>query len=364
MKVVVTGTRGIPGIMGGVETHCENLFPLIAKKGYDITIVCRSSYVKKQLDFWEGIRLVNIKAPKKKAFEAFVHTFRAVNYAAKTNTDIVHINATGPALLVPYAKMRGLKVVFTHHGPDYDRQKWGKLAKMMLRLGEKFGCKYADQVIVISNVIKKIIADKYGRTENVSLIYNGVPEPVFCDWPEYFEELGIEKGKYVFAFGRFVKEKRFHDLIEAFHNSNLSEKGYRLVIAGDADFEDAYSTHLKSIAKENNVVLTGFIKGRKLQSLLSGAALFVLPSSYEGLPIALLEAMSYKLPLVVSDIPANLEVGLEPQSYFETGNIKQLSKMLEERYTLGRINYNMEKYRWEKIAEETEGVYNRLYELS
>ncbi|MBR2199188.1 MAG: glycosyltransferase, partial [Bacteroidales bacterium] len=167
MKIVVTGTRGIPNVMGGVETHCEELFPRIAAQGVDVTVVRRSNYVSDGLEEWKGVRIVDIPSPKKKSIEAVIHTFRAVNYAVKVKADVLHIHAIGPALLVPYAKMRGLKVVFTHHGPDYDRDKWGFLAKTMLKLGERFGCKFADKVIVISNVIKDLIARKYNRTADV-----------------------------------------------------------------------------------------------------------------------------------------------------------------------------------------------------
>ena len=216
MKIVVTGTRGIPNIMGGVETHCEELYPRIAAKGIDITVIRRSSYVHDELSEWHGVKLVNVKSPRKKTFEAMVHTFKAINKAKKLGADVVHIHTIGPALLAPYAKLLGLKVVLTHHGPDYDRDKWGVIAKSILKLGESMGCLFADHVIVISNVIKNLIAERCGRTKNVSLVYNGVPEPEFCDDPEYFEELGIEKGKYILGMCRFVPEKHFHDLIDAY----------------------------------------------------------------------------------------------------------------------------------------------------
>ena len=153
MKIVVTGTRGIPNIMGGVETHCEELFPRIAARGYDVTVIRRKSYVHDTLHEWTGVKLVDVETPKKKSFEAIIHTFRAINKAKKLGTDVLHIHAIGPALLVPYAKLLGMKVVFTHHGPDYDRDKWGFAAKTMLKLGESMGCKFADHVIVISDVI-------------------------------------------------------------------------------------------------------------------------------------------------------------------------------------------------------------------
>ena len=360
MKIVVTGTRGIPNIMGGVETHCEELFPRIAEKGFDITIIRRSNYVKDSLKEWKGVKLLNVESPKKKSFEAIIHTFRAINEAKRLKADILHIHAIGPALLIPYAKMLGMKVVFTHHGPDYDRDKWGMAAKTMLKLGERFGCMFADEVIVISNVIRNLIKQKYNRTQHVHLIYNGVPQPEMSDYPEYFKELGIEKGKYILGMCRFVPEKNLHHLIEAF--SRTEHKNYKLVLAGDTDFEDDYSRKLKKMAREHDVVLTGFIKGKKLHSLLTNTRCFVLPSSHEGLPIALLEAMSYQIPVIVSDIPAILEVGLNPECYFPVGNIQELSKKLQKNMDTSyqKVEYDMSKYDWDAIAQQTVDTYYDL----
>lgn len=367
MKIVVTGTRGIPNIMGGVETHCEELFPRMVERGYDVTLIRRSNYVKDDLHEWKGVKLVTIPSPKKKSFEAIIHTFRAINEAKKLGADVLHIHAIGPALLVPYAKLLGMKVVFTHHGPDYDRDKWGFAAKTILKMGERMGCMFADDVIVISNVIKNLIARKYGRTKNVHLIYNGVSEPEICDYPEYFKELGIEKGKYILGMCRFVPEKNLHHLVEAYRqlivkNEKLIEQGYKLVLAGDTDFEDEYSLGLKQMARENGVVLTGFIKGRKLHSLLTNCRCYCLPSSHEGLPIALLEAMSYGVKVVVSDIPANLEVGLPKDDYFHCGNVDELSAKLGKIIDapLQHVDYDMSKYDWNQIADEVGGVYQGL----
>lgn len=360
MKIVITGTRGIPNIMGGVETHSEELFPRIAQLGHDTTVIRRSNYVKDELTEWNGVKLVNVDSPKKKAFEAILHTLRAIDKAKKLGAEVLHIHAIGPAMLTPYAKLKGMKVVFTHHGPDYDRDKWGLAAKTMLKLGEWMGCMFADRVIVISEVIRNLIARKYGRTKGVHLIYNGVPQPEICDYPEYFQELGIEKGKYILGMCRFVPEKNLHHLIEAF--SKINTRGYKLVLAGDTDFEDDYSRELKQMARENGVVLTGFIKSKKLHSLLSHTRCFVLPSSHEGLPIALLEAMSYHLPVIVSDIPANLEVGLKKECYFPCGNVEELAQKLQCNVSAPYHieNYDMSKYDWDAIAKQVNEVYLSL----
>ena len=344
MKIVVIGTRGIPDILGGVETHCEELFPRIAKKNVDITLIRRKSYIHDSLTEFQGVKLVDIETPKKKSFEAIIHTFKAILKANSLHADIVHIHAIGPALLTPLARLLGMKVVFTHHGPDYDRDKWGFAAKTMLRLGERMGCMFANEVIVISEVINDILVRKYGR-KNCHLIYNGVPTPDKIDSIDYLSEVGVEPCKYVFAMGRFVPEKNFHQLIRA------------------TDFEDDYSKKLKSLAKENGVILTGFIKGTKLHELLTHARCFVLPSSHEGLPIALLEAMSYDLPVIVSNIPANLEVGLAFDCYFQTGNEKQLQEKLQKNLVQDfcPVHYFMDEYNWDRIAEQVVSVYRNMF---
>ena len=365
MKIVVTGTRGIPNIMGGVETHCEELFPRIASHGIEVTVIRRKNYVHDELSEWKGVHLLDIKSPKQKSFEAIVHTFRAINKAKRIGADVLHVHAIGPALLVPYAKLLGMKVVFTHHGPDYDRDKWGFVAKNILKLAEWMGCKYADHVIVISEVIKDLIAKRCGRTENVHLVYNGVPKPEICHEPEYFKELGVEEGKYILGMCRFVPEKHLHDLVDAYVRLKEEKRipeDVRLVLAGDTDFEDNYSRGLKQKARENGVVLTGFIRGKKLHSLLTNAACYSLPSSHEGLPIALLEAMSYRLPVITSSIPANLEVGLDSTCYHEVGDVDTLASKIESivNQPLQRIDYDMSKYDWDHIAEQVTNIYKTL----
>jgi glycosyltransferase involved in cell wall biosynthesis len=322
----------------------------------DVTVARRSSYVHDTLKEWKGVKLVDVPTPKKKSFEAIIHTFRAINRAKREGAEILHIHAIGPALLVPYARLLGMKVVFTHHGPDYDRDKWGTAAKLILKLGERMGVTFANEVIVISQVINNLISRKYGR-KDAHLIYNGVSQPDFTDFPEYFSELGIEKGKYILGMCRFVPEKNLHHLVEAF--TQIKNNDCMLVLAGDADFEDDYSRELKRKAREAGVILTGFIKGKKLHSLLTHAKAYVLPSSHEGLPIALLEAMNYRLPVVVSDIPANLEVGLSLDCYFPVGNIAQLANHLQQIVDgpCKRMEYNMEAYNWDYIAEQVMKVY-------
>jgi len=221
------------------------------------------------------------------------------------------------------------------------------------------GCKFANQVIVISSVINTMIQQKYGRMD-ACLIPNGVPAPIITADTAYLSTLGVEARKFVFAMGRFVPEKNLHLLIKAF--ADLQPVGYKLVIAGDADIEDAYSKELKQLAKNNGVILTGFIKGMPLYTLLSHARLFVIPSSHEGLPIALLEAMSYGLPVLASDIPAKKEIGLPLSSYFQYDEnmLANLTRALRNKLDDAAIpEYDMSRYNWDFIAQQTIAAYEK-----
>lgn len=363
MKIFVAGTRGIPDIPGGVEKHCQELYPLIAAAGHEVILATRTPYVGARQQEWQGVKLAHIYAPRRKSMEAIVHTFLAILKARLCSPDIVHIHAVGPALLVPFARLLGLKVVFTNHGPDYDRQKWGRLAKFVLRLGEKLGGKWAHEVIVISNVIKDIIRRRCGRDSN--LIYNGVPIPELSTRTDFLERHHIKPGNYLLAVARFVPEKGLTDLIQAFRQL---ESGVQLVIAGDADHETDYSRKVKKTAAvDDDIVLTGYITGEDLNQVFTHARLFVLPSYHEGLPIALLEAMSYGLRVLVSDIPANKEVALPEQCYFRCGDIADLVAKID--FLLAQTmaaeekdefrKRIMENYNWGKIAEQTIGVYEK-----
>ncbi len=361
MKILVLGTRGIPNIPGGVETHCEHLYPRMLKNGENsITVICRSNYVEdKTRKEYNGISLKNIYSPKSKSLEAIVHSFLSVAYAAIKRPDVVHIHAIGPNLVAGLARLFNLKVVMTHHGPDYKRLKWNGLAKSFLRTGEWMGVTFANKAIVISQEIKEHVASTYKRTDCL-LIPNGVDKPVISSNTDYIESIGLAKDQYIFTLGRFVPEKGFDYMIRSFSRSGMSKK-YKLVIAGDADHESEYSLTLKALAKENNVILPGFLKGEKLRQLFSNSGLFVLPSFYEGLPIALLEAMSYGLPILASNIAANTQVNLPEECYFDVGNETALTNRLDQVELKGeRFVYEMKRYDWDLIASQTLEVYKSL----
>jgi len=376
LRVAVAGIRGFPRVMGGIETHAENLYPRLAAMGCEVTVYARKPYVDPRIREHEGVRLVPLPCVTGKHFEAFIHTFCAVLAARLTRPDILHIHAVGPSLFAPMARLLGMKVVMTHHGPDYERRKWGRFAKFVLRTGERLGSRWAHGLICISDPIAEMVKVKYGRDPEV--IPNGVDIPAESRIKGNLRKYGAEEGKYIFAVGRFVPEKGFHDLIEAFGLITRRESGsggrgpsgpgenWKLLIAGDATHEDAYSLGLKAKAAGNDrIILAGFLSGDALAEAYANAGMFVLPSCHEGLPIALLEAMSHGLSCIVSDIPANRNVGLTRDRYFRAGDVRGLAAKLEQfmgnplpsEERLEQVRLVEERFAWGSIAAKTLEIY-------
>jgi len=359
---MVLGLRGFPGVQGGVETHAEHLYPLLVHQGCKIEVIARSPYLPPDKGVWQGVKLFRLWAPRINGMEALVHSILGVFFACIKRPDILHIHAVGPAIVTPLAKLLRLRVVVTHHGPDYDREKWGIAARWLLRLGESLGMRYADQRIVISETIRKLVKEKYGLDSVV--IPNGVTIPDMPSSKLAMEKYGLTEGRYVLLVGRLVPEKRHKDLLAAFRLAELD--GWKLVFVGGADHASEYSERFeRETINLPYVVFTGFQSGEVLRELYAKAGIFVLPSSHEGLPISLLEAMSYGIPVLASDIPANLEIGLSMDYYFPTGNIDALTdklKVLALRAESGITRQNYEqilrnKYNWNEIAARTLNVY-------
>lgn len=314
LKIIVLGTRGFPGVAGGIERHCESLYPELCKIGCRVQVLARRWLFSPEdrRPSYEEVGLIYLATPRASPVETIVHTASGVIFAAVSRPDILHFHGVGPALLIPLARLLGLKVVFTHHGPDYRRRQWGRLAKWVLRLGERLGTRYAHQVIAVSEEIERGVCRR--RASGCVRIPNGVGQRSPRASTNYLREIGIEPGEYVLSVGRFVEDKGFHDLVEAF--AAVSPPGVRLVLVGGSYHPSRYSRRLEAMAEKHDVILTGLLSGETLWEVFSKARLFVLPSYYEGLPITLLEAMSFGIDVLVSDIEPNLELGLAPGDYF------------------------------------------------
>jgi len=364
MKIAVMGTIGIPAKYGGVERHVEELYTRLAERGHQITVFCRSFYTETG-GLYRGIRLVRLPTIRTKHMENLVHTSLATMVALGHDYHLVHYHAMGPALFSLIPKLRGMRSAVTLHGLDWQRDKWGPLARRVLQLGENAAVRFPDTTVVVSRTMQEYLRRKYRK--EARYIPNGVniPSPASPASPEPLRHLGIESGRYILFASKLSPEKGCHYLIDAFKQVRTD---HRLVIAGGSRHSDDYISSLKARAGPE-VLFLGFVWGEVLEALFTHAYLFVQPSTIEGLAISVLEAMSYGKCVVCSDIPENREVIADCGITFrdrDEGHLAQKLAMLlskpgyvEELGNSARERVRRE-YNWDKVARETEQLFVSL----
>jgi len=367
MKICVLGLRGLPHVMGGVETHCEQLFPLMKELHPDdsFTIIARKAYLPENVSEHHGLQIVSLPHARSKHLETITNTIYGVLYARLVlHADLLHLHGIGPALVAPAAKALGMKVVVTYHSKNYEHRKWNRFARVVLRIGELCAIAFGDRVIVVSQCLATNLRRRFPwAAAKIYFIPNGAThvsavKSEICFGDDVLARYGLNGKKYIIAVGRLVPEKGFHDLCQAFKAADLD---CRLVIAGDADHRDEYSTRLLQQASET-IVFTGFVAHDALQRLLQNASLFVLPSYNEGLPIAALEAAVAGVPLLMSDIEPNRDLGFRSENYFRTGDVDDLRYKIAQDHELYRVDRDkiLRQYDWDLVAAETAKVYSTV----
>lgn len=371
MRIAMIGQKGIPAISGGIERHVEEIGKRLVAQGHDLTVYCREHYAGKYEDNYKGIKLKYLPSINKKSLDAISHTFVSSLNTVLNQYDIIHYHAIGPATLSFIPRMAGKKVVVTVHGLDWMRDKWGKIAKTYLKLGEKSSILFPNETIVVSKTLREYFKGK--DKKNVCYIPNGIIKPT-CEKAEEIKKWGLERESYILFLARLVPEKGCHHLIKAYENIGTDKK---LVIAGDSSNSSDYVEELHRHRSEN-VIFTGQVKGKLLNELYTNAYLYVLPSEIEGLPISLLEAMSFGKCCLVSDIPENLEViqkdRCDTYGYsFKNKDCCDLSNKLN--YLLNNKNIVdnvkdkasemvIQNYNWDKITQQTIELYQKVIECS
>jgi glycosyltransferase involved in cell wall biosynthesis len=365
-EIFMFGFRGFPGVQGGIETHVENLAPRLAQLGHAVTACMRSPYVSPGLETeWQKVRRVRLWTVRNTYLETLLHALVCAIVAGLRRPEIVHIHGIGSSHVVPLLRLLGLKVVVTHHSEDYKREKWGWAARTMLQTGEVLGMRFANRRIAVSPNISELVNARYGKT--CAFIPNGVAFPDLPEETDKIREFGLEPGRYILTVGRITPEKRQLDVVRAFSRARLA--GWKLAIVGGSDHKSKYADLLAMEARlAGDVVMTGIQTGEALRQLYGHAGLFVLASSHEGLPIALLEALSYGVPVLVSDIPPNRQVVEEPTRIFAVGDISELSARLSAVVDV-RLDpaqrdilraHSIRPYQWAEIARTTSAIYNEL----
>ena len=351
--IAVIGTRGFPGIQGGVEAHSYHLYTNM--EDVRVRLYRRRAYLTQQsAQTFPNIEYVDLPSTRIKGFEAVWHTLLSVLHIMSHRPDVVHIHNIGPGMFAPLLRLMGLPVVLTYHSPNYEHAKWSAPARWLLRQCEKLSLRYSNRVIFVN----KHQMEKCGAHDKSVFIPNGIDPVTRSEATSFLEQHGIVKGEYLLAVGRLTPEKGFEYLVKA---ANRLPQVTQVVIAGASDHDSTYRNLLERLDTGKKVIFTGFTTGEDLRQLYSHARAFVLPSVNEGFPMVLLEAMAYGLPIVCSDIPGTRQVDLPEQNYFGVGDIDSLCAAITR--MLGTpaespIRYELEQYDWQSIAWQVQQQYD------
>ncbi len=372
LKIAMFGQKRLSR-EGGIEIVVKELSTRMVQMGNQVTCYNRSGHHVSGNEFdnaenheYAGIRQKYVPTIEKKGLAAVSSSFFAGLYSTFGGYQIVHIHAEGPAFFSFLPKMFGKRVIVTVHGIDWQREKWKYgFGSKFIRQGEKHAVKYADEIIVLSEGVQKYFMDTYGR--ETRFIPNGVNRPEIKSAELIHEKYGLTKDSYILFLGRLVPEKGIRYLIEAFKQVKTDKK---LVIAGGSSDTDEFTKELQELAKgDDRILFTGFVQGQALEELYSNAYVYTLPSDLEGMPLSLLEAMSYGNCCLVSDIAECAEVVEDKALIFEKSNVKDLKKKLQkacdetsmvEKMKKQAADFICNKYNWDEVVERTLDLYRNI----
>lgn len=371
LKIAMFGHKHMLSREGGVEIVVKELATAMALKGHQVDCYDRKTKHisdKTEVDNrneYEGVNIIPVFTIEKRGLAALSSSFFAAIKTLHGGYDIIHIHAEGPAAMSWLLKAKHNKIVVTIHGLDWQRAKWRGFAKKYIKWGEKQAVKHADKIIVLSQKMQEYFLTEYGR-ETV-IIPNGANKPSTKTANLITKMWGINKDSYILYVGRIVPEKGINYLIDAWKSINSDKK--LVIVGGSSDSEN----YMKELEKEssNNIVFTGFQQGQVLEELYSNAYLYVLPSDLEGMPLSLLEAMSYGNCCVVSDIPECLEVVGDKAAVFKKGNVEDLRRIIQElitntklvnEYKQGASEYICQRYSWADTTDKTLNLYKEILE--
>lgn len=372
LNIAMFGHKRIPSREGGIEIVVEEISTRLVSENHTVTCFNRAGHhvSGKEFDTQSGkeykeIKLKTVPTIEQKGLAAVSSSFFAALCSAFGKYDVVHIHAEGPAFFSWLPKLFRKRVVVTVHGIDWQREKWKSgFGSKFIRQGEKNAVKYADEIIVLSKGVQNYFKDTYGR--ETQFIPNGVNRPDIQEAQLITEKFGLNKDSYILFLGRLVPEKGIRYLIEAFKQIKTDKK---LVIAGGSSDTDSFAEELKELAKDDDrIIFTGFVQGQMLDELYSNAYIYTLPSDLEGMPLSLLEAMSYGNCCLVSDIPECAEVVEDKALIFKKSDVSDLREKMQEACDHPEIvielkeqaaDFICEKYNWDDVVEKTVELYGR-----
>lgn len=365
-RVAYIGIKGLPS-KAGVDRVVEAIVHQIDKTQYQPVVYCSSKVVPKETHI-PGIELVRMSPLPGKHLNALsLFLFSALHCLVWGNVAFVHLHNVEASFVLPLLRLR-YKVITTSHGQAQERDKWGRLAKLLLQFTEYPFIHLSNCVTSVSEPLAKAYQQQYHKV--VHYVPNGVDPNEVADCAAasaILQEHQIKPGKFIlFAAGRIMATKGCHLLLKAFRTI---DDDIQLVVVGDMSHAPAYEQQLRQLADER-VHFIPFIAAKEtLLGLVKLCQLFVFPSTVEGMSMMLLEVTSMGVPTICSDIPENVAI-LPPQTLFFTSQSvadlrAKVHWALDHCEEMQRAAHAIQqwvqaKYHWHTIINQYAALYMQL----
>ena len=365
-RLAFIGMRGLPPDLpgaGGGERETDAKAKRLAARGWDVTVYCRWNYIKEPPVDYYGVKLVSLPSMSRPGLESMSHTFLATLHALLNNRcDIVSYHGMGNALFLPLVKLGGKRSVVYMDGIDWERPKWGRMARFMLKWGAASAFRWGD-VVYVDNKTSQMEFERYfGKAPQlITLAADLWDDP---GW-DLLPGLEIVPEKYLLFVGMLKPDKGVNLLIEAY--SKL-QTDIPLVIVGDNLDDPEYVQQLK-YASDDRVRFLGFQYGRAAQQLFANCLIYVQPSIMEGNSPSLMSAMACSRCVVVNGIAQNRETIGDAGIAFEAGNAEdlysKLTTLLDDPKQISSLGQFARQrietvYNWESVVDQLDLMYESL----
>ena len=363
VRIAILGTRGIPGRYGGFETFAEELSLRLAAAGHEVTVYCRRGNTEGNPHWFHGIRLINLPAVRNKYAETLSHTFLSAVHALGRSYDVIYVCNSANAPVCALLRLMGRRVVLNVDGLEWQRAKWGRLARSYYRWAGRLAAALPIEIVTDAVVIRNYYRAELGRETQFFPYGSSLFERGYL--ADRVRAMELEPDRYVLYVSRLEPENNALLVVAAYRTV---ETEVPLVIVGDAPYANAYVQQVHAAA-DSRVRFLGYRFGDDYHALQANASVYIQATEVGGTHPALVEALGHRNAVLAHDVPEHREVLGDAGAYFAYHDANalavQLAALLGDASTRSELRDRAgarvrEHFSWESITDAYEAYFAGL----
>ncbi|MFJ6653826.1 glycosyltransferase [Microbacterium sp. NPDC091313] len=362
-SVAIIGTRGYPSFYGGFETAVRYLVPYLAEAGWDVTVYAREK-APSEVDFGERIHVRRTRGVETRSLSTLSYGLTASVNAIRRKPDVALVMNVANGFFLPLMRQRGIPSVVNVDGIEWEREKWGRLARRTFFAGAQLTARYANELVFDANAIGDRWRERWGR-DGVFIPYGGEESPGLHPVANDLPRRG-----YVLAVARFVPENSIQEFLDA--AQQLAE-AHPVVLVGSSGYGGELEERAALLAREKtNFTWLGHVRDDQLlHSLWQNAGVYFHGHSVGGTNPALVQAMALGAPTLARDTVYNREVlgdagvhWAQPHEIVDRAKAVLADPALQDRLSAKAVERARSEYSWALVCERYEATLRRVAGLS